>query len=298
MKNGIKISMLGGDLRQIYVAKKLAEVYGEPFVWGIEPPLDDRCCLKLCDSMEEALCGAAAVVLPLPSTSDGKRLNCPRLREGESPLLGRIFELVPSGCRIIGGKMPESFKLQAVEKGFEIFDYFDSESFQIKNAYITAEAALSIAMNGLGRSLRGARVCVTGFGRIAKHIVALLLPFGASVTVAARKESDLAFAESLGCEVLRIREDKGWLLPLRNGYDVIYNTVPCWLFERDFLASVSKKTFIIDLASPPGGVDIRAARELSANVSWATSLPGKYAPESAGEIIARCVSGYLEEAGI
>ena len=70
MKNGIKISMLGGDLRQLYAAKKLAEVYGEPHVWGIEPPLDDRGGVKLCGSMEEALCGSSAVVLPLPRSEE------------------------------------------------------------------------------------------------------------------------------------------------------------------------------------------------------------------------------------
>ncbi len=298
MKNGIKISMLGGDMRQLYAAKKLSEIYGDPLVWGICPPMGDESGFKICGGIENALSDADAVVLPLPSSTDGRTLNCPRLAEGESPTLSMLLDLAPTGCRIVGGRIPEKFKTLAGERELEVFDYFDSETFQIKNAYITAEAALSIAMNGLGRCLRGAKVCVTGFGRIAKHVVALLLSLGAEVTVAARKESDLAFAESLGCRGVKIREGKDWQIPLKKGYDVIYNTVPYWLFERDFLEGVSRATFIIDLASAPGGVDIRAARELKANVSWATSLPGKYAPESAGEIIAQCVSGYLEEAGL
>jgi dipicolinate synthase subunit A len=50
---------------------------------------------------------------------------------------------------------------------------------------------------------------------------------------------------------------------------------------------------IIELASSPGGVDVCAARELCANVMWAPSLPGKYAPESAGRIICECVLDVL-----
>ena len=43
---------------------------------------------------------------------------------------------------------------------------------------------------------------------------------------------------------------------------------------------------------------LRAAKELGSNVSWATSLPGKYAPRSAGDIIAACVMRIIEEADL
>ena len=74
--------------------------------------------------------------------------------------------------------------------------------------------------------------------------------------------------------------------------------MPFWLFDRDFLSRVDKSTFIVDLASAPGGVDIRAAKELGANVSWATSLPGKYAPRSAGAIVSECVQKLVSEVDI
>ena len=116
----------------------------------------------------------------------------------------------------------------------------------------------------------------------------------AHVTVAARKREDLAWAQSLGCDTVRLREG---VTPreLAVGFDVIYNTVPHWLFGRDFLEMTGKDTFLIDLASVPGGVDVLAAKELGSNVLWATSLPGKYAPKSAGESIADCVKKILLE---
>ena len=44
----------------------------------------------------------------------------------------------------------------------------------------------------------------------------------------------------------------------------------------------------------PGGLDVTLAKKLRSNVLWAASLPGKYAPESAGELIADCVIDILE----
>ena len=296
MNSNIKISMLGGDLRQLAVAQTLAERYDNIKVWGLNTAVlraDDR--IAEVEEIADAINGADVVVLPLPASVDGITLNCPLADTNERPRLLRILDRIRDGALVIGGKIPESFITAAEGRGLEVRDYFNSEDFQVKNAYTTAEAALSVAMNTLDKNIRGSRVAITGYGRISKHLCALLMAIGAEVTVAARRESDLAFAESLGCEIKRIVEGADWWRELAHGYDVIYNTVPTWIFGRDFLSEVDKRTFIVDLASAPGGVDIRAAKELGSNVSWATSLPGKYAPRSAGQIIASCVLRMIEE---
>ncbi len=288
--------MLGGDLRQLAVAKKLALSYDNINIWGVK--LGAPCeveSVKFYTDIDEALSGANVVILPLPSSTDGVTLNCPLYDGGDRPKLISLARALPTGCTVIGGRIPEAFLRVTEERGIKVSDYFESEDFQIKNAYTTAEAALSIAMNTLDRNIRGARIAITGYGRIAKHLCSLLLSMGAEVTVAARRASDISWAQSYGCRTVRISEKSDWVSELKQGYDVIYNTVPYWLFDRDFLSEVDKRTFIVDLASAPGGVDICAARELGANVSWATSLPGKYAPRSAGELIAECIHNIIGE---
>lgn len=288
--------MLGGDLRQLAVAERLAERYDNINLWGLSAAaIKDVGGVREVQDVAEAIEGADILLLPLPASVDGVTLNSPLAQTSERLRMSRISEMARDGAIVIGGKIPEAFARTAEKKGLTVKDYFESEDFQIKNAYTTAEAALSIAMNALDRNIRGARVAIAGYGRIAKHLATLLMAIGARVTVAARRESDVSFAESLGCESKRITEGVSWWRDLTRGYDVIYNTVPTWIFGRDFLSAVDKKTLIVDLASAPGGVDIRAARELGSNVSWATSLPGKYAPRSAGEIIASCVLRIIEE---
>ena len=298
MDSNIKISMLGGDLRQLAVIDTLAERYDDIKVWGLSTALPRAEGVTGAQSLQDATDGADVIVLPLPASVDGVTLNAPLAEVGERVRLARIVERAKDGALIIGGKIPEAFSHAAEARGLVIKDYFESEDFQIKNAYTTAEAALSIAMNTLDKNIRGSRVAITGYGRIAKHLAALLMGIGARVTVAARRESDLSFAESFGCDTKRIVADTDWWSDLAHGYDVIYNTVPTWIFGREFLSAVDKKTLVVDLASAPGGVDIRAAKELGSNVSWATSLPGKYAPRSAGEIIAACVLRIIEEATV
>ncbi len=298
MKHQTKIAVLGGDLRQYIAARELSFGGASVVLWGLERSAgvggDEG--LPVARSLSAALDGADAVLLPLPATTDGISLFAP-LASGETRLrLSELPEKMASGSLLVGGRIPETVVAFAEAAGIRVKDYFGSEEFQIQNAYTTAEAAISIAMNSLTRTLLGARVAVTGFGRIAKHLVRLLTALGARVTVAARKSEDLAWAQSLGCETFRLCEGET-PRELAHGFDVIYNTVPHWLFDRGFLAEASRDTFLIDLASVPGGVGILAAKELGSNVLWATSLPGKYAPTSAGELIASCVRGILSEGG-
>lgn len=296
MKSKKKIALLGGDLRQYIAATFLDNGIWDIYMWGLNRSEKDGDNIVFCERWEDAIAGCSAVVLPLPATTDGVLLNCPFDSANTRVRLDEILAKMEGGMIVVGGKIPMEFVANAEGKGICVRDYFGLEEFQIQNAYTTAEAAVSIAMNSLNKNICGAKVAITGYGRIAKHLVRLLNHLGADVTVAARKESDLAWAFSTGCSVLKIENDgKDGLSQLAHGYDIIYNTVPHWLFDRAFLEKADRKTFIVDLASVPGGVDICAAKELGSNVLWATSLPGKYAPKSAGELIGTCVDGILRE---
>ena len=294
MKSKQKLALLGGDLRQYTAAVMLSRNAWTINIWGLDKSGRGEGSVGYCRSWEEAIADADGVVLPLPASTDGITLNCPFDTSDVRLRLNDLLAKLETGSVIVGGRIPTEFAANAEARGIRVRDYFHSEEFQIQNAYTTAEAAVSIAMNSLDRNLFGARIAITGYGRIAKHLVRLLKSLGAEVTVAARKESDLAWAYSIGCDIIRLGGAEG-VSRLTHGYDVIYNTVPHWLFDRDFLEQADPATFLIDLASVPGGVDICAAKELGSNVLWATSLPGKYAPKSAGELIGACVDRIMRE---
>ncbi len=291
-----KIAFLGGDMRTSIAVAHLAEKNTDIDIltWRV-PDCEFLENAVVCDNMYRAITDADAVILPLPASSDGITLNYANENNEIKTTLSLIADAVSENCIIIGGKLPRAFVDYASAKGLKCFDYFESEAFQIKNAYTTAEAALSIAMNNLKKNIKDAHIAVTGYGRIAKQLVRLLRALNVKVTLLARKDSDMAYAELEGCNTMRICGAEDEMLKISSGYDVIFNTVPNWLFNENFLKAMDKKTLLIDLASAPGGVDISQAKRLHSNVLWATSLPGKYAPESAGELIYICISELIKK---
>ncbi len=287
-----KIAFLGGDMRTLAVAKSLSDEELDIFLWGVECDIGGYR-ITLCDNIYRAIEDASAVILPLPASKDGCTLNCEDAFADGKPTLGALADAV-EGAIIIGGKLPPSFVSHCEQHNIPCFDYFESEAFQIKNAYTTAEAALSIAMNSQKKNIKGSRLAISGYGRIGKQLTTLLLALGADVTVCARNSSDLAWAALKGADIVDISTAENINI-LADGYDIIFNTVPARLFSADFLSMLNPKTLIIDLASSPGGVDISQAKRLRKNVLWATSLPGKYAPESAGELIAECIGKIIHK---
>jgi len=82
-----------------------------------------------------------------------------------------------------------------------------------------------------------------------------------------------------------------------NDFDVVFNTVPSMIFDRNILGGMDKNTLFIDLASRPGGIDFTAAAELELKTVWALSLPGRVAPKSAGQIIKSTLLNIIKEIG-
>lgn len=296
MTGEIGVAVLGGDARQISMARALAASGYRVYVWGLGECRESIGAAKLCGSWEEAVRDADAVVLPIPASADGVRVNCP-LQDPDVFL--RVTTLLDAigGKRLYGGRLTAPICNVAEQKRVEWVDYFESEVLQLKNALPTAEGAISIAMRELPVTIDGAEALIVGYGRIGSLLGERLHALGARVTVWARKAEQLTLAELHHHNTRRLPCRKGKTLAgeLPNDCRVIFNTVPHRILTREVLENIPRSCLLIDLASAPGGIDFVAAEELGLRALWATSLPGKYAPESAGKILAETLTGLLED---
>ncbi len=195
---------------------------------------------------------------------------------------------------IIGGMFPKDFIDGCKNASVKAIDITDRDDYAILNAIPTAEAAIMIAMEELTVCLWGLKILVTGYGRVSQVLCDRLTSLGGKVTVAARKNSDRAYAVTRGAESADIR-DLDDIHPEK--YRLIYNTVPSTVIDRDFISRVRSDVLIIDLASMPGGCDTEALEERGIKWIHALSLPGRNAPETAGNVLAETVLKIIREEG-
>lgn len=173
----------------------------------------------------------------------------------------------------IGGNLSDHFR--------NCWDFLKDPFYLAENSAITAYCAIREAITRLPVTLYACPVLVLGWGRIGKCLAALLRSAGASVCVAVRKETDQATLRALGYDTADIHRIASRLPQFR----VIFNTVPAPILSSEQLKACQPDCLKIDLASQKGMQD--------ADVVWARGLPGKYASESSGKLIAQTVLRYL-----
>lgn len=187
-----------------------------------------------------------------------------------------LLERLPEKVAVVGGNLDHTELA-----GYRKVDLLREEGYLSRNAAITAECAVRVAAEHKKSVLSGTAVLVIGWGHIGKCLAALLRSIGCEVTVAARRISDRAMLEALGFTTA----DPVSMEPISR-FAVIFNTAPEAVLGETQL-SQCPETLKIDLASRRGlgGSD----------VIWARGLPGRYAPESSGKLIAETLLKLFRE---
>ena len=281
------ILVCGGDERQLYAAGALTQRGYSVSVFGFEKSRRAQA-FRQVEHLAAELAGCDAVVLPLPVSRDGQRLSLP-LSDGAVPL-DTMLQAVHAGQIVFGGVLGGPFRAALEERGAKVHDYYAQEELITANAVPTAEGTLKVIIESTPGMVQWSHAAVTGFGRTAKAIVRVLSGVGANVTVFARKSTDWAQAQAWGCTACPFQN----LPALAGTFDFIVNTVPACVIDSPILKRMHPDCPVIDIASPPGGVDRIAAEECGIRVIPALSLPGKYAPKTAGEIIGETVANLIQ----
>ena len=197
--------------------------------------------------------------LPSPDT-EHLLLPVPSFPHG-SDFLFPLLDSLPRNVRVYGGflQIPQLI-------GYKRLDFLSDPYYLARNAAITAECTLEIVENVLGQDVSGHSVLILGWGRIGKCLGKLLQAKGAQVTIAARKDTDLAMIEALGYQAMPL-----W--SLKPEAEFIINTIPSMV-----LPQVPDHCYAIELASKPGMAGDHIISTLG--------LPGKLRPAASGKLIA------------
>lgn len=271
------ISIIGGDLRIVNLAKMLSQDGFHVFAFGIEKAKEilKETSVEFVNSLKEVTEKSNTIVSSIPLSQDGITVTA-----SYSDLKISLEDLHDTirGKRFIAGKLNNSIKS---DPSIDAYDILDIEEYAILNAIATAEGAIQIAMEEFPKTLHSSNILVMGFGRIGKIVAKMLQGIGANVYCEARKNEDLAYIKAYGYTPINLKN----LDEKLHQFDIIINNIPVQILDKTRLDLLKKDVLIIDLASKPGGVDFEYAKVQNIKTIWALALPGKVAPLSAAEYI-------------
>lgn len=287
---GTNFAIIGGDLRIIKLAKMLAKDGNKIYTYGLEKAeeLKDIENIIFCDKLSKTVQETEIVIGPIPFSSNGKDINAPFSEKSIS--IRDLMHIINAKILIAGSISPEIYDL-ANDEYIEIIDIMKREELAVLNTISTAEGAIEIAISNTNKIIHGSEVLILGFGRIGKVLARKMAGLSSIVTCAARKDEDLAWIKAYGHKATNINSLGENLCK----YDIIINTVPHLILMQERLQYVHEDCLLIDLASNPGGIDKKVAKERKLKLIWALALPGKVAPVTTAEFIKDTIYNVLKE---
>lgn len=286
----MKIAVVGGDKRSIKLAEYFAEDKIETVLYGvdIENIPSDKLINNIIANIE-TLREYDVIIGPTPFSRDGVKINAPLYKN--DIYIEDLKNLMNKGSILLGTKISAAIKQQFCDKGIKVIDLLENEQLTVLNAIPTAEGAIQFAMENTDFTLYRSNVLVLGYGRVGKVLAKMLKGVGANVSVEARKNSDLAWIDAMGFTGIHLDN----LDQVLGDFDIIFNTIPTLVLDKDRVQLIKKDCLIVDLSSNPGGVDFEVCKERGINASLVLGIPGKVAPDTAAKYIKNAVKGIIKE---
>ena len=281
-----KLTFIGGDLRQYYMVQQLLTHGFLIAVYGLD--LNDLTeHVYHATSLKEAMNFSSILIGPIPFTRD-KRTILSNDRKDDLTLDCFFNELNPFH-KVFAGSLSPFIQEMLKIKNIPYYDFMQMETVSIANAIATAEGSIVEAVTRSPINLHGSKCLVLGFGRCAKILADKLKGLNASVTIGARNDDALAYANAYGYNTLKITA----LTKEIENYHFIFNSIPSMVLDECVLSHVRKDVAIIDIASSPGGTNFDYCKQMKINASLCLGLPGKYSAKTSAEILNTALLGLI-----
>lgn len=270
------IAVVGGDEREQEIALQAAAAGARVRAFGFPWPEGGIEGVQLAGSAAEALRGANYALFPIPGIAADGSLFAPAATEPITPDAALLGELA-GGAHVLLGLADDGLRAAAQATGVTLHEYETDRELMLLRAPAIAEGAIRLAIEHTRVTLHASEVAVVGFGNIGSHLARTLVGLGADVHVAARNPVQRADAYASGARPVPL----GRLSELAPQLAAVFSTVPAPVVGEKILSRLPKGTLVMDLAAPPGGVDLALARELGMEAVWARGL-GRRAPVTVG----------------
>lgn len=273
---GLSLAVVGGDAREQEIARLAAAEGAAVKAHGFPWPAQGIAGVEPVASAAEAMEGADYALFPVPGIAADGSLYAPEAPGPIVPDAGLLSRLKPAGAVVLG-RADDRLRKAAGACGVTLLEYEDDTELMLLRGPAIVEGVLAVAITNSPLSVHGSAVGVVGFGNIGSLLARALRSLGAEVHVFARDPVQRASAYAGACHP----HDLGDLVGEAPGLAMLFSTVPAPVVGRPVLEALPRTALVVDIAAPPGSVDLAAARQLGRTAVWARGM-GRSAPISVG----------------
>lgn len=270
------IGIVAGDRREQEIARRAAMSGAKVRAFGFPWPEEGIVGVEHAESAHAALSGAHIGLFPIPGSAADGALYAPARKE-KIIADQALFAVMAPGAHVLLGIANARISAAAKAAGVTLHEYDGDVRLMYLRAPAIVEGILKVLIENTEFTIQRAEIGVVGQGTIGAVLTRTLVLLGGHVHVFARNPVQRAAAMAVGAN--------GWPLNALSdrapGLNILISCVPAKVVDRRILQRLSKKSLVVDVAAPPGGVDLAAASEIGLRGLWARGL-GNRAPISVG----------------
>ena len=275
----MKVLIIGGDKRNLYMINsfkdKDLDVTGFNMIDDIgNIPFEDID-ISLYD----------VVIFPV----DGIHKDCSittKFNDEQIIIPSNFFSKTKKGVYIFSGINTPI--LQKMCKGLNYLKLLEYDDVVKKNGILTAEGIIADLIYNTPYSIYDTKILVLGCGNIGKPLINYLNNMGSTVYVGVKEYKDYMEQNN---SFFTNKDIKDYL----NIVDIVINTVPDRIIDKEILSEIKNKPYILDVSSVPYGIDYDEAKKMDLNIKQLPGIPGKVSPKSASLILSKKINNIVKE---
>lgn len=282
ISNKYDFAIIGGDLRQVYMASSLTEHGFSVIVYGLNISLSSGDYF-IGNSLKDVMKLSQTLITSIPFSIDN--IHVKSQNNPEDLTVENFANNLDVNHKVYGGSFSKDLISYFNKMNIYYLDLMKKEEIIIYNSIATAEGAIAEGIKLSTINLHNSSCVILGFGRCGKTLSIKLSGFSNKISIAVRSSIAKTEAYVLGFNTIEFNDLESQI----SKFDFIFNTVPDIVLTPNILDQTKQDVTIIDIASSPGGVDYDYAGEIGRNANLCLGLPGKYAPKSSGQSLIDCI---------
>lgn len=277
----MRILFLGGDQRQLSILNELYIRHSIDVIGYKLIELDDNINKINIENLDISLYDV--IIFPVNGVQDNYLLKTPFDDEQIYLDLSLLSTSKPNAL-IFTGIRTKWLDDILKSSNKECIALMDDNDVKRENSIPTVEGIVGDLVYNTPSTINQANILVLGHGNIGKLLVDKLRALDANVSVGVILENDFEYLKKHDINTFYTNDHQLFSDTIKQS-QIIINTVPSLILNKDFLDLVDKKAYILDIASTPHGVDKDYADEKGLNHKLSLGIPALVAPKTAGLIL-------------
>jgi dipicolinate synthase subunit A len=162
----------------------------------------------------------------------------------------------------------------------------EDDEIKKSNSIPTTEGIIADLVYNTPHTINGSDILVLGYGNVGKLLTEKLIALDARVAVGVNTSSDFNTLMKDKIDVFYTNNQTDFSNNLVKA-NIVVNTVPSLLLDKNYLDVVNHNTYILDISSYPYGIDFDYAKNKYLKCKLFSGIPGVVAPKTSGLILSK-----------